>query len=283
MFENFSRRHGLDKHSYDLKYEYVPPAFRMDLFKSVTEQFEDATSPTVREYVTYLHAAVSVNKEPTLHLYDSDEIEQYYNSLIFIDFILELQWHELLSVVEFFVNSGYLKSAAANRLLAYHGVGYRIDEEGLWTDKKKVVVHYEGLIQDTIQLLSEEIPFEPVVEAIRAAQKALVNPSAIDVATSVSAAVNAVEGYVKGMLAATSANGKAPSNLGDCVKELRKDSSFPVNILESLEKLYVFRNRTENVGHGAPSFGNLEVEDALLCVDMAVSFINYFHRKSSKQ
>jgi hypothetical protein len=48
-----------------------------------------------------------------------------------------------------------------------------------------------------------------------------------------------------------------------------------------LEQFYIYRNRTENVGHGAPKFAEISREDALMCNEMAVSFINYFHRKEA--
>jgi len=37
---------------------------------------------------------------------------------------------------------------------------------------------------------------------------------------------------------------------------------------------------TENVGHGDPDYGEMDKEDALLCNEMAISFINYFYRKT---
>jgi len=65
------------------------------------------------------------------------------------------------------------------------------------------------------------------------------------------------------------------------VKSLKKLSLCPAHILEALEQFYIYRNRTENVGHGAPTFADISREDALLCNEMAVSFINYFHRKGA--
>ena len=70
-----------------------------------------------------------------------------------------------------------------------------------------------------------------------------------------------------------------PSTLGECVKQLDQQKLCPPNIIESLKQIYIYSNRTENIRHGTPNLGKLSVEDALLCNAMAISFINYFHRK----
>jgi len=85
----------------------------------------------------------------------------------------------------------------------------------------------------------------------------------------------AVEGFLKGML---SEQGKKVSTLGDCIRELKKMKQYPNRILESLEQLYIYRNSEKNIGHGSADYGNYTVEDALLCNEMAISFINYFFK-----
>ena len=61
------------------------------------------------------------------------------------------------------------------------------------------------------------------------------------------------------------------ATLGDAVKALRKQTLCPAHIVESLERFYVYRSRTENVGHGAPKFADISREDALLAQRMRYS------------
>ena len=137
---------------------------------------------------------------------------------------------------------------------------------------------YTALIKDNERILSSGVPYVPAVDAITAAKEALIDPKKIDVATSVSLSVAAVEAYLRGWL---DAKGQKASTLGDAIKTLRKLSLCPLHIVASLEQFYIYRNRTENAGHGAPKFAEISREDALMCNEMAISFINYFHRKEA--
>jgi len=110
MFKNFSRRNHLDKPNYDLKYQYVPNSLRLDIFKSVIEDIN-----TIQEYCIYRDSAVSINKE-SFRLYSHDQIAEYYTSDLFINLLLQIDWHEFLSVVEFFLNTNLVSHEEINKL-----------------------------------------------------------------------------------------------------------------------------------------------------------------------
>lgn len=140
--QKFSRRHHLDKPEYELKYEYVPPVFRMELYKCVTADCEN----TIREYCLYRNVAISINKE-SVKLYSHDEIEEFYNPDFFVDLLLNAKWHEVLSMVEFFMSIGEIDVNKANYLFEYYNLGYRV-EETLPGKNNKVEVYYDKLIKD---------------------------------------------------------------------------------------------------------------------------------------
>jgi hypothetical protein len=260
----------------DLQYEYVPPAFRYDAFKLVREHCsEDEEAATLREYILYRGASIAVNSD-YFRLYGQDDIMEYYSPDLFVDLLLKSEWHEVLSIVEYLINEGPLSKKEVNKLFEYHSVGYEV-EKG--PGGSRVLVKYSALIADNDRILSSDVPFAPVIAAVAAAKEALVDPKKIDVASSVGLSVAAVEAYLRGWLE-TKGLIKA-ATLGDAVKALRKQSLCPGHIVESLERFYVYRSRTENVGHGAPKFADITREDALLCNEMAVSFINYFHRRGA--
>jgi hypothetical protein len=276
MFENFTRRHHLDHFESDLQYEYVPPAFRYDLFKVVREHCsEEPEAATLREYCLYRGASIAVNSD-YYRLYGIDDITEYYSPDLFVDLLLKSEWHEVLSIIEFLSNEGPLSKKTVNKLLEYHSVGYEVERAA--NDTMRVVVKYSALIADNDRILAAGIPFAPVLQAVNAAKEALIDPKNIDVASSVALSVAAVEAYLRGWFAERGLN---PATLGDAVKTLRKQSLCPAHIVTALEHFYIYRNRTENVGHGAPTFADITVEDALLCNEMAISFINYFHRRGS--
>ncbi|MFL6603946.1 MAG: AbiJ-NTD4 domain-containing protein [Steroidobacteraceae bacterium] len=276
MFQNFTRRHQLDHFESDLRYEYIPPGFRYDLFKLVQENCGEEAS-SLREYAMYRGASISINAD-YFQLFSVDEIHEYYSPDLFVDLLLKAKWHHILSIVEFLINEGPLSDAEVNQLFNYHNVGYEVEQEA--NDSWKVVVKYIALIEESNQVISSDIPYKPVIEAITAAKEALVDPKKIDVASSIAHSVVAVEAYLRGWL---NSKGLKPATLGDAIKIVRKASLCPAHIVESLEQFYIYRNRTENVGHGAPAFADISREDALLCSEMAVSFINYFHRKARPQ
>lgn len=273
MFESFTRRHHLDHFESDLRYEYVPPALRYDLFKILQEHCNEESDGSIREYVLYRGASIAVNSD-YYRLYGEDEIMEYYTSDLFVDLLQKSEWHEALSIIEFLVNNGPLSKNEVNKLLDYHNVGYEAEKSFDLT--VRVVVKYTTLIEDNDRILSAGVPYAPAIQAITAAKEALIDPKKIDVATSVSLSVEAVEAYLRGWL---DAKGQKASTLGEAIKTLKKLASCPSHIVEALEQFYIYRNRTENVGHGAPRFADITREDALLCNEMAVSFINYFHRK----
>lgn len=267
MFENFTRRHSLDKPNYELKYQYIPSGFRFDIYKMA---IRDCGS-NIREYCLYRDTAISVNRE-SFRAYSHVEMHSNYNPDMFIDLIMTLEWHEVLSIIEFYIYEDILSMDGVNGLFNYYNIGYEVDCE-TFSRKYKVVVKYEELIEDNNKVLDLDIEYDSVKESVTNAKKYLIDPNNIDIGNSIKSSVSAIEGYIKGML-----ENKKASTLGDCIKELKKMNKYPSNIISSLEQLYVYRNSGKNIGHGSPETGDYTVEDALLCNEMAISFINYFYK-----
>lgn len=271
MIENFSRRHQLDKPEYELKYKCIPREFRLDLFKAIREECESI----LHEYSIYRETAISINKE-SARFSSHDEVAEFYNTDLFTELLLEAQWHEVLSIVEFILTAGITSLDEVNRLFEYHKLGYRVEKE-LFGGKYKVEVYYEKLIEDNDILIDSDIPYGSVIESIKSAKKYLVEPTHIDVSQSVRASINAIEGYLRGYL---HERGHRCATLGDCIKKLGEKDMCPEHILKSLKELYIFRNSEDNVGHGSPREAKITTADALLCNRMAISFINYFYQIS---
>jgi len=211
---------------------------RFDIFKALIEGCESS----VQEYCLYRDGAVSINK-PTVRLYSVEDIEERYNPDLFIQMLIDLDWHEMLSIIEFYLDVGPIDADEVNQLFEYHKVAYRI-ESGYLGSKDQVVVYYSELIDDNNQVLDIDIPYKAVKESIEAARNYLTNPQNIDIANSIKSSVNAVEGYLKGYF---SDKGKKLGTLGDCIKELKNDNSYPTNIISCLKQLYIYRNQTDDL------------------------------------
>lgn len=274
MLLNFTRRNKLDYEPCELRYKYVPTAFRYDLLKLYSEILEEGESPVLREYALYRNLSVSINKDH-IALFGEDDIHEGYSSDFLIDLIRTAEWHEVLSIIEEVVNQRFVTSKQINGLFAYHNVGYEIvkdDRDGTW----KVEVKYDAVIAE---LASTEIATEgyPVIAAlITAAKSALADPKHIDIETSVSNSMKAIEGYLKEWL---NEKGISAATLGDAIKEIKNKKLADANITESLHQFYIYRNHTPNVGHGSATPSDVTENEALLINEMAASFINYFHRK----
>jgi hypothetical protein len=274
LIKNFTRRNRLDQPEYDLQYEYIPQAFRLDIYKAIREKCEDA----VREYNYYRDSAVSIHRD-SIRLADIEDIEENYNPDFLIEMFLKCEWHEFLSLVEHFVNEGPLGEQEVNELFEYHKIGYRIESEGILSDNGKVILHYDTFIEDTKRVLDSDIKYKGVIASIKAAQKNLLDPEYISLAQSMKHSVDAVEGYLKGWLNAKKIKA---TTLGDAIRELEKKDLCPKHITKSLGEYYNYRNRTANVGHGSPEVADISKEDAILFLEMSTSFINYFHRCKNK-
>ena len=205
-------------------------------------------------------------------LCDVDSIMEWYSPDLFIELLQKCSWHEFLSIVEFLIDGEWLSVETAEELFTYHHIGYEIEEDS--EGNQIVVVKYDQLIEDTDRVLEEDIEYPGVLSNLKTAKKALHDRENIDLCNSVKNSVNALEAYLIGML-------KDPhiKTLGNAIKRLRKKSGYPSHVIAALEQFNRYRNATENVGHGAPDLADLTSEDALLCHEMAVSLINYFHRK----
>jgi len=273
LFKNFSRRHRLDYSESDLKYEYIPQSLRYDVYKHLSKQCDDADS-SVAEYCLYRGCSVQVNWD-YFSLGDVDSIMEWYSPDLFIELLQKCSWHDFLSIIEFLIDQKLLSIDETEELFTYHCIGYEVsaDEDG----NQIVVVKYDQLIEDTDRILEGNIEFQGVLSNLEAAKKALSDRQNIDLCNSIKNSVNALEAYLIGML-----NDSHIKTLGNAISKIRKTLSCPPHVLTALDQFYRYRNATENVGHGAPRLADLACEDALLCHEMAISLINYFHRKGNR-
>jgi hypothetical protein len=275
MLNNFTRRHKLDYEECELRYKYVPSAFRSDLLKVLFEKLAAVEGGVVREYALYRNLSVSINKKHVA-LYGEDDIYEGYTSDLLIDLIRSAEWHEVLSIVEQIVNDQFSSRVKLNKLLAYHNVGYEIvKDEG--DNTSRVEVKYDSVIAEFADTSIATQRFPVIAALISAARIALADPKHIDVETSISNSMKALEGFLKEWLAQ---KGDKVATLGDAVKLIRNKKLIDPSIAEALHNFYVFRNRTPNVGHGSAAQSDISENEALLVCEMAASFINYFHRKS---
>lgn len=270
--QNFTRRHKLDYESCDLRYKFAPSAFRFDLVKLIHESIELAEYGVVREYAIYRNLAVAINTDHAM-FFGEDAIHEGYSGDFLVELITRAKWHEVLSIVEQLVSIKVANRKQINELFTYHRMGYEIvkNEDGAAT----VEVKYDVVIAELEESTAATEKYPVIASLIQAARAALVDPKNIDVETSVGNSVKALEAYLREWL---DARGIKAVTLGDAVKEIRKKSLVPLNIVEALHQLYIIRNREPNVGHGSTATSDLTANDALLTCEMAVSFINYFHR-----
>ncbi|MCS0591350.1 hypothetical protein ACFQ09_11430 [Massilia norwichensis] len=274
MLLNFTRRNKLDYEPCELRYKYIPSAFRYDLLKLLYEKIEEAEASVLREYALYRNLSVSINKDH-VSLYGEDDIYEGYSSDLLIDLIRSAQWHEVLSIIEEVVNQRFVPWKKINKLFDYHNVGYEIvksDQDGIL----RVEVKYEAVIAEMTdtEVATKEYP---VISALIAgARDALADPKHINIETSVSNSMKAIEGYLKEWL---NKKGISAATLGEAIKEIKNKKLADSNITESLHQFYIYRNRTPNIGHGSVASSDITESEALLINEMAASFINYFYRR----
>jgi hypothetical protein len=276
MLLNFTRRNKLDYEPCELRYKYIPSAFRYDLLKIFYEKLEESEMSVLREYALYRHLSVSINKDH-IAFYGEDEIQESYSGDLLIELVRSAEWHEVLSIVEEATSARFLSRKRVNELFSYHNVGYEI-VKGESDASSRVEVKYEAVIAELADTSAATEKYPVISALIEAARTALANPKNIDIETSVSNSMKAIEGYLKEWLAQKNIN---VATLGDCIKEIKNKKLADGHIVESLHQFYIYRNRTPNVGHGNATPSDVTANEALLINEMAASFINYFHRKSS--
>ena len=277
MVSTFTRRHKLDHEAGDLHYQSIPNAVKLELANIVLDRLHAEENATSREYSLYRNLSVALHKSYQ-RFYGEDEIHEYYSTDLFIDLIETASWHEFLSIVERLVSSKMILKNAANKLFAYHNIGYEVvkDEDG----DAVVEVRLAAVVEETACAVISAEKYPGISALIEEARKALVDPTAVSPATAVTNAVKAVEGFVKQWL--MDRNHK-PKTLGDAVKILQDKKLIDHHIAESLKQIYVYRNSQPNVGHGSTKESEITASDARLVLDMASSFINYFHRIDKEQ
>jgi hypothetical protein len=253
--KNFSRRHKLDFVQTKTKYETVPLRFRIDILKLIKDSIRDTSDQTHSEYCIYQRSAISISHyfEP---LFTLDEIHEFYSSALFYSLLEKAEWHEILSLIEHLVNEEGYQPEEFNELFQYYNLGYEIiipDEENCFDARPSLIVtvKYDTVLKSCNELLDSEIKYPGVVAQVEAAKDHLIHPKTIDLAASVKNSIGAVEGFLKGQLQIKKR--KSPT-LGESIKILRKTESVSTEILNIVEQMYVFRNRTENVGHGSPTY-----------------------------
>lgn len=101
-------------------------------------------------------------------------------------------------------------------------------------------------------------------------QKALqyLHQHPIDEANSIKEIVSALESVSRVLF-------PKASTLGDALKLMRKDAKYAPNLIDSLEKLYVFSNATPLVRHGHAKPGRPVLAEAELALFMGAAFIRY--------
>lgn len=272
MLTSFTRRHKLDYEPCKLRYKFVPAAFRYDLLKTVLERIHDSEDGHLREYGVYRHLSVMVNKDYE-RLVGEDTINEFYSSDLLVDLVLTAQWHEVLSMVEALIAIRRLKRREANDLFDYHHIGYEATDHGAGT--VQVEVKYDALVEE-VDRAEEAASKHPAIAALlRDARQALVAPKEVSAENSITNSMKAIEGYLKAWLAE---KGVKASTLGEAVKEIRSRKLVDTTIANALEQFYIYRNKQPNIGHGSVAPSDAGHSEALLVLDMASSFINYFHR-----
>ncbi|MFM2589717.1 AbiJ-NTD4 domain-containing protein [Vibrio sp. TBV020] len=270
MKKNFSRRHKLDYEECDLIYEFIPSAFKYDLYKLI----DNYSDNTVQRYVIYRELAVQISKEH-YQLFGSDDIHEFYTPDMLIQLITKAKWHEVLSMVEYVVTKEIADENEINDLFDYHNIGYEIKLNSEFLDYE-VNVKYDCVITENDRALELEIPYEGVLASIKSAKQALIDPKNIDIENSIKNSVSSIEGYLKGWL--VEQGQREPATLSDAINKVKQLGKVHENICKSLEQFYIYRNRVQNVGHGSPNLADVSANEALLFNEMAISFINYFHK-----
>lgn len=275
MLTSFTRRHKLDYKPCELRYKFVPAAFRYDLLKTVLERLHESEHGHLREYCIYRHLSVTVNKDYE-RLFGEDAINEFYNSDLLMGLVLTAQWHEVLSMIEALIATLRLKRSEANDLFDYHHIGYEAADQG--TGAVQIEVKYDLLVEE-VDRAQEAASRHPAVAALLSdARQTLVAPKEVSVENSIANSMKAIEGYLKAWLAG---KGFKASTLGEAVKEIRNRRLVDTSIANALEQFYIYRNKQPNIGHGSVALSEAGHSEALLVLDMASSFINYFHRLDS--
>lgn len=90
----------------------------------------------------------------------------------------------------------------------------------------------------------------------------------IDEANAVKEIVSALESVAKKLCPKT-------ATLGDALKVLRKRSAYPAQILDAIEKLYIYSNATPLIRHGHDTVHGPGVLEAEFCFLLGVASIRY--------
>jgi len=280
---NFSRRYGLDVTTGEVKYEYLPSEFRVELYRLITASIEEKNEDDgfLHEYRWYRDLCVSINKQPDLTCYTSDDVYEMYRHELLIDLLCRAKWHEVLSMIEEMTNHSLLACKTINKLFEVHRIGYRVkkSDEGLF----KVEVEYDGVVSHVAETTEALNNYPEIRQLLSDAQRYLVSPTSVSPSTAASSAMKALEAFVKHWFHKKSSE-REPATLGDAIKQmkLRDGSMGDLNFLNAMDSFYIWRNRTSNVGHGGIT-SNVTPNDALLVLDHATSFINYLYRLDKAQ
>lgn len=122
-----------------------------------------------------------------------------------------------------------------------------------------------------------DIKYDGVKANIKSASRHIMAPKDVDAELSIKCSINALEGYIKGWI--TEKDLKSEATLGKNIGLMRKHKLIHEKILSAMEQFYIYRNMTENIGHGDTELSDTDIEEAKLFYEAAISFINYFHNK----
>lgn len=125
-----------------------------------------------------------------------------------------------------------------NELFAVGGVGWRLDGQGELI--REVLKILEGTIQGVRDGLASE--FQPAADHFQKAHKFLYGRPA-DSENAIKEIVSSVESVGKALYPRT-------STLGDAVKAMRSEQSFPALLVSMIDKFYAYASAEPAVRHG---------------------------------
>lgn len=275
MLDTFTRRNRLDFEVRALHYQHIPLAFRLDFLKLLLDKAHTYESGILFECRFYRMLSIAINQDYH-RFYNAEAVYEGYSTDLLVDVIQRADWHEVLSMLEVAVNEMEIKARRINELLVYHQVGYElVQEPGIW----RAEVKYDAVIAEMDKAIEITEPYPKINELIRQARKDLADPQNIQIENSIKNSIQAVEGFLIDWI--KQHHGVRCATLGDVVKEVKKKNLADPHIIEALHQFYIYRNRTPNIGHGSAQDAQVQASDALLTNDMAISYINYFGRRSA--
>lgn len=214
-----------------------------------------------------------------------DEVEWYH----FYD-IVELigqelkQWQEKLSkelalpgeekLISDHINAFGLNRYRneVNKLLSDENIGWQLDKNGI------VLRESPKELSDRIEKIEETLTdeFEPAREHYRKAVR-FANARPSDSENSIKEIVSALESVGRILY-------PKAKTLGDVVNQMRREQTYPQQLVTVIDKFYAYACSEPAVRHGGPKISNVLLDDAEFCLHVGAALIRYtiahFKRRS---